>query len=147
MNESQQLWRAQYLLQGRANVGASKGRQVLVDILDGIDDTGCERNWWVYQVRVYKCVLILSIVSTFTPIIISDLGFSGLNSLLLVMTAGAVIGTIELTAPFIAMKFKGWRSYLVAIIISGILLASLLLWLLPRSATGGRLFAVCTLAS
>ncbi|GAB7329483.1 hypothetical protein MBLNU13_g01261t1 [Cladosporium sp. NU13] len=86
-------------------------------------------------------------VSTFTPIIISDLGFSGLNSLLLVMPAGAVIGTIELTAPFIAMKFKGWRSYLVAITVSGTLLASLLLWLLPQSATGGKLFAVYTLAS
>ena len=63
------------------------------------------------------------------------------------MPAGAVIGTIELTAPFIAMKFKGWRSYLVAITVSGTLLASLLLWLLPQSATGGKLFAVYILAS
>jgi hypothetical protein len=94
-----------------------------------------------------RYVLILSTVSTFTPIIISDLGFSGLNSLLLVMPAGVVIGTIELAAPFIAMKFPGWRSYLVAITVSGTLLASLLLWLLPQSATGGKLFAVYILAS
>jgi hypothetical protein len=92
-------------------------------------------------------ILIASIVSTFTPIIISDLGFSGLNSLLLVMPAGVVIGTIELTAPFLATKFPGWRSYLVAITVSGTLLASLLLWLLPQSATGGKLFAVYILAS
>ena len=94
-----------------------------------------------------RYILIFPTVSTFTPIIISDLGFSGLNSLLLVMPAGVVIGTIELTAPFIAMKFPGWRSYLVAITVSGTLLASLLLWLLPQSATGGKLFAVYILAS
>jgi len=86
-------------------------------------------------------------VSTFTPIIISSLGFSGLNALLLVMPAGVTIGTIELTAPFLAMKFPGWRAYLVAITVSGTLLASLLLWLLPQSATGGKLFAVYILAS
>jgi len=86
-------------------------------------------------------------VSTFTPIIISDLGFSGLNSLLLVMPAGVVIGTIELTAPFIAMKYPGWRSYLASITVTGTLLASLLLWLLPQTATGGKLFAVYILAS
>jgi len=86
-------------------------------------------------------------VSTFTPIIISDLGFSGLNSLLLVMPAGVVIGTIELTAPFIAMKYPGWRSYLVSITVTGTLLASLLLWQLPQTATGGKLFAVYILAS
>jgi hypothetical protein len=63
------------------------------------------------------------------------------------MPAGVVIGTIELTAPFIAMKFPGWRSYLVAITVSGTLLASLLLWQLPQSATGGKLFAVYILAS
>lgn len=63
------------------------------------------------------------------------------------MPAGAVIGTIELTAPFLAMRFPGWRSFLVAITVAGTLLASLLLWLLPQSATGGKLFAVYILAS
>ena len=86
-------------------------------------------------------------VSTFTPIIISDLGFSGLNSLLLVMPAGAIIGTIELMTPFIAMKFPGLRAYLVAITVSVTLLASLLLWQLPQTNTGGKLFAVYILAS
>ena len=79
-------------------------------------------------------------VSTFTPIIIHDLGFSGLNSLLLVMPAGAIIGTIEWVAPFIAYKYKGWRSYLVAITVCGTITASFILWLLPQSQTGPRLF-------
>lgn len=86
-------------------------------------------------------------VSTFTPIIINDLGFSGLNSLLLVMPAGAIIGTIELMTPFIAMKFPGWRAYLVTITVCLTILASFLLWLLPQSATGAKLFAVYILAS
>ncbi|KAK3068656.1 hypothetical protein LTR53_013608 [Teratosphaeriaceae sp. CCFEE 6253] len=86
-------------------------------------------------------------VSTFTPIIINDLGFSGLNSLLLVMPAGAVIGTIEWTVPYLAYRVKGLRSILIAVTVSGTLLASLLLWLLPQSATGAKLFAVYILAS
>lgn len=79
-------------------------------------------------------------VSTFTPIIIHDLGFSGLNSLLLVMPAGAIIGTIELGTPYIAYKKKGLRSYLVAITVCGTITASFILWLLPQSHTGARLF-------
>lgn len=63
------------------------------------------------------------------------------------MPAGCIVGSIELAAPFLAMKFKGWRAYLVAITVSGTLLASLLLWLLPQSSTGGKLFAVYILAS
>ena len=86
-------------------------------------------------------------VSTFTPIIINDLGFSGLNSLLLVMPAGFVIGTIEWTVPYLAYKVKGLRSILVAVTVCGTILASLLLWLLPQSATGAKLFAVYILAS
>lgn len=86
-------------------------------------------------------------MSTFTPIIINDLGFSGLNSLLLVMPAGAVIGTIELMVPYLAMRLPGWRSLLIAISVAGTLLASLLLWQLPQTATGAKLFAVYILAS
>jgi len=104
-------------------------------------------KFWLTFMMALTMLVANGPVSTFTPIIINDLGFSGLNSLLLVMPAGFVIGTIELTAPFIAMKFKGWRSYLIAITVGGTLLASLLLWQLPQSATGAKLFAVYILAS
>lgn len=63
------------------------------------------------------------------------------------MPAGVVIGTIELVVPYLAMKFPGWRSVLIAVAVAGTLLASLLLWLLPQSATGAKLFAVYILAS
>ena len=62
------------------------------------------------------------------------------------MPAGAIIGTVELMTPWIAMKWKGLRCYLVSITTAVTLLASLLLWQLPQSATGAKLFAVFILA-
>ncbi|KAK3671362.1 hypothetical protein LTR78_008823 [Recurvomyces mirabilis] len=85
-------------------------------------------------------------VSSFQPIIINDLGFSGLNSLLLVMPAGFVIGTIELSVPYLCYRVKGLRAYMVAATVCLTLLASLLLWQLPQSATGAKLFALYILA-
>ncbi|KAK4495150.1 hypothetical protein PRZ48_013477 [Zasmidium cellare] len=89
-------------------------------------------KFWLLFATAFCMLVVNGPVSTFTPIIINQLGFSGLNSLLLVMPAGAIIGTIELMTPYIAMKYKGW---------------SCLLWQLPISSTGGRLFAVYILAS
>jgi hypothetical protein len=103
-------------------------------------------RFWMVFLMAFLILVANGPVSTFIPIIISDLGFSGLNSLLLVMPAGAIIGTVELMTPYIAMKFKGLRAYLVAITVSVTLLGSVLLWQLPTSATGGRLFAVYILA-
>ena len=62
------------------------------------------------------------------------------------MPAGAVIGTIEWTTPYLAYRVKGLRSILIAVTVSITLLASLLLWQLPQSATGAKLFAVYILA-
>lgn len=63
------------------------------------------------------------------------------------MPAGAVIGTIEWTVPYLCYRYKGLRSYMVAITVSVTILASLLLWKLPQSATGAKLFAVFILAA
>lgn len=104
-------------------------------------------KFWLAFAMAFLMLVANGPVSTFTPIIISDLGFSGLNSLLLVMPAGAIIGTIELMTPYIAMKFSGLRAYLVAITVCMTILASCLLWQLPQSATGAKLFAVYFLAS
>jgi hypothetical protein len=86
-------------------------------------------------------------VSSFTPIIINGFGFTGLNSLLLTMPAGFVSGTIELLAPLAAYKIPRARTYIIAICAMGTVMASLLLWLLPRSAKGGLLFGVYFLPS
>jgi MFS family permease len=105
-----------------------------------------DMRFWLVFAMAFLILVANGPVSTFTPIIISDLGFSELNSLLLVMPAGAIIGTVELMTPYLAMRVKGLRAYLVAITVSVTLLASILLWQLPSSATGGRLFAVYILA-
>ena len=103
-------------------------------------------KFWLVFAMAFLILVANGPVSTFTPIIISDLGFSTLNSLLLIMPAGAIIGTVELMTPWIAMKWTGLRAYLVAITVSVTLLAILLLWQLPQTATGGKLFAVYILA-
>ena len=86
-------------------------------------------------------------VSTFIPIIIAGFGFSPLNSLLLIMPAGAIIGTIEWVAPYVCYRFVGWRTYVIIICQCGTILAALLLWQLPEDKLGGLLYAVFTLAS
>lgn len=86
-------------------------------------------------------------MSTFIPIFINGFGFSPLNSLLLTMPAGAVIGTIELMTPYLAYKFPGWRCYLIFICQIGTIIAAVLLWQLPRTNRGGLLYACYTLAS
>lgn len=103
-------------------------------------------KFWLIFATAFCMLVANGPVSTFIPIIISDLGFSTLTSLLLVMPAGAIIGTVELMTPWIAMKWPGLRAYLVAITVSVTLLASVLLWQLPQSDTGGKLFAVYILA-
>lgn len=85
-------------------------------------------------------------VSTFVPIIIQSFGFSPLESLLLVMPAGLIIGTIEWVAPYVCYKYPGWRTWMIVICQSVSALASLLLWLLPIENTGALLFACYILA-
>ena len=74
-------------------------------------------------------------------------GYNRLNSLLLTMPAGAIIGTIELTAPYFAYKIPGIRTWLIVICQCGTIIASILLWRLPRGEKGGLLFGCYILAS
>lgn len=56
-------------------------------------------------------------------------------------------GTLQLGACYIAYKIRNTRVYLVIICETGTILACLLLWLLPKHATGGLLFGAYILAS
>jgi MFS family permease len=103
------------------------------------------RGWLVFSMA-FLMMIANGPVSTFIPIIISSFGFSSLNSLLLVMPAGAIIGTIEWLAPYFCYRFKNVRTIALVVCQSGTILAALLLWLLPRDALGGLLYAVFTLA-
>jgi MFS family permease len=99
-----------------------------------------DRKFWMVFIMALTMLVANGPVSTFIPIIIHQLGFSGLNSLLLVMPAGFIIGTIEWTVPYIAYRFKGLRAYLVIITVCGTIIGSFILWLLPQNHTGARLF-------
>lgn len=104
-------------------------------------------RFWIVFAMAFLIMIANGPVSSFIPIIINSFGFGALESLLLTMPAGAVIGTIELLAPYLAYKFPGNRTWLILICQCGTILASLLLWLLPQGSTGGLLFACYILAS
>ena len=104
-------------------------------------------KFWLVFAMSFLMMIANGPVSTFAPIIISGFGFNTLNSLLLVMPAGLIIGTLEWFAPYLAYKIPNIRSWLVVGCEMGTVIASILLWALPRSAIGGLLFGVYILAS
>ncbi|KAJ4400040.1 hypothetical protein N0V91_009015 [Didymella pomorum] len=102
--------------------------------------------WLIFSIA-FLMMIANGPVSSFIPIIISGFGYNRLNSLLLTMPAGAVIGTIELAAPYVAYKVSGIRTWLIVVCQCGTITASILLWRLPRSEKGGLLFGCYILAS
>jgi hypothetical protein len=103
-------------------------------------------KFWIVFSVAFLIMIANGPVSTFIPIFIAGFGFSPLESLLLVVPAGAIIGTIELLAPLAAYKTPRIRTYIIAICQCGTIMAALLLWLLPRENKGGLLFATYFLA-
>jgi MFS family permease len=107
----------------------------------------CDVKFWLIFSIAFLMMIANGPVSSFIPIIINGFGFNRLNSLLLTLPAGATIGTIELCAPYAAYKFKGIRTWLIVLCQCGTVIASALLWRLPRGEKGGLLFACYILAS
>ncbi|KAK5080029.1 hypothetical protein LTR70_009039 [Exophiala xenobiotica] len=103
-------------------------------------------RFWLVFAMAFLMMIANGPVSSFIPIIINSFGFSTLNSLLLTMPAGAIIGTVELVAPYLAYKFPGNRTWIIFVCQCGTILGSFLLWLLPTGTTGGLLFACYVLA-
>ncbi|KAF2199486.1 MFS transporter [Delitschia confertaspora ATCC 74209] len=116
-----------------------KSEQVWESLLD--------LKFWTIFAMAFFMMIANGPVSSFLPIVISGFGFNSLNSLLLLMPSGAVIGTIELVAPYMAYKIPRIRTWVIAICQLGTIVASILLWQLPRSNKGGLLFACYVLAS
>lgn len=104
-------------------------------------------KFWICFAIAFLCMIANGPISTFLPIVINGFGFSLLNSLLLLMPAGFYAGTMQLIFPYLAYKYSNLRSYLVFIAQMGTTLAALLLWLLPRGATGALLFGCYILPS
>lgn len=102
--------------------------------------------WLIFSIA-FLMMIANGPVSSFIPIIISGFGYNSLNSLLLTLPAGVIIGTIELGAPYLAYRIPQIRTWIIAVCQLGTILASILLWQLPRSAKGGLLFGCYILAS
>lgn len=112
-----------------------------------IGEMAIDVKFWLSFAIAFLCMIANGPISTFIPIIIHSFGFNTLNSLLLVIPAGAYGGTVQLLAPLLAYKFKNIRTYLIFVCQLGTTLGALLLWQLPRSAKGGLLFACYILPS
>ncbi|TDZ59662.1 putative transporter [Colletotrichum trifolii] len=115
--------------------------------MEQVGELALDMKFWLVFAIAFLCMIANGPISTFVPIIINGFGFSTLNSLLLTMPAGAYGGTVQLVMPYLAYKFKNCRTWIVFGAQLGTTLAALLLWLLPRSAKAGLLFAAYILPS
>ncbi|KAF3800172.1 putative transporter [Colletotrichum gloeosporioides] len=115
--------------------------------MDQVGELALDMKFWLVFAVAFLCMVANGPISTFVPIIINGFGFSTLNSLLLTMPAGAYGGTVQLVMPYVAYKFKNCRTWVIFGAQLGTTLAAILLWLLPRSAKGGLLFAAYILPS
>jgi hypothetical protein len=98
-------------------------------------------KFWIVFLIAFLSMIANGCISTFTPIIINSFGFSTLNSLLLVMPAGAYAGTMQLLIPYLCFKYSNLRAGMVFLCQVVTTVAALLLWLLPIQKTGALLFA------
>ncbi|KAK7424615.1 hypothetical protein QQZ08_008498 [Neonectria magnoliae] len=138
--------RERYLLVARLRTNNSGVRNTHLKV-EQIWELLFDMKFWVVFSIAFLSMISNGPISTFVPIIINGMGFSTLNSLLLVIPMGAYAGTMQLIFPFLAYKFPGLRSYLVFAAQMGTVVAALLLWLLPLSSTGVLLFACYILPS
>lgn len=114
---------------------------------DQLKELSLDLKFWLMFFVAIFCMVANGPISTFKPIILNGFGFSGLNSLLLMMPSGFYAGTLMLVFPWIARRYPGWRAYLFCIAQLITMFAALLLWLLPRRMLGGLLFACFVLPS
>ena len=99
-------------------------------------------KFWLNVIMALCLYIANGPLSSFVPILINHMGFSGLNSLLLTMPLGAIVGSATLIVGYLAGKLHNMKLYLVAICTAVTLLSAALMWGLPTSNIGGRLFAV-----
>ena len=103
-------------------------------------------KFWLMFSMAFLMEIANAPASTFIPIIIKSFGYSTLNSLLLAMPLGFIIGCFELLASYAAMKIPNVRSYIYVMCQSVTVMAALLLWQLPFTAKGGLLLGCYTIS-
>lgn len=138
--------RERYILVARVRSNNSGVRNTHFKLAH-VRELALDIKFWLMVVIALLSMIANGAISTFVPLIIAGFGFSTLNSLLLVMPAGAYAGTMMLILPYLAYKYQGLRSWLFLLGQFGTTLAALLLWNLPSSAKGALLFACYILPS
>ena len=101
------------------------------------------RFWLVFAVS-YLSMMTNGPASTFVPLIINGMGYNRLHSLLLLMPLGFSAGTLPLLSAYLSSKFahRKWRTWVASIAGIPTVVAAVMCWRLPASATGARLFAI-----
>lgn len=132
--------RQRYILVARLRTNNSGVRNMHLK-KEQISELMTDIKFWLVFLIAFLSMIANGPISTFVPIIINSFGFSTLNSLLLVMPAGAYAGTMQLLIPYLCFKYTNLRSGLVFACQVGTTIAALLLWLLPIEKTGALLFA------
>lgn len=106
-----------------------------------------DEKFWLIFAQAFLSMIAAGPVNTFMPIIISGFGFNVLNTLLLTIPAGAVGAILILGTTYTTYKLKNVRTYAILVCELLVIMASLMLWLLPRTQRGGLLFAVYMLVA
>ncbi|PPJ56060.1 hypothetical protein CBER1_02125 [Cercospora berteroae] len=101
-----------------------------------------DEKFWLLFLTTLTLLFVNGPTTSFIPIIIQQLGFTGFTSLLLLLPGGFILGCVQLIVSYCAMKFKNIRTWLVAAMAGVSLLACVLLRQLPIEQTGARLFAL-----
>lgn len=105
---------------------------------------------FVISVLLAFCIFVTNgPLTTFGPLILNGFGFSKFNSLLLAIPTGVVAGLTNLGAAWMATKLgnRGWYTWLICLWQIPAIIASVLLWQLPRTSRGANLFALYLLAA
>ncbi|KIW87270.1 uncharacterized protein Z519_12173 [Cladophialophora bantiana CBS 173.52] len=89
-----------------------------------------------------------AVPTTFNPIIIASMGFSGFNALLLTIPVGASGVIFTIGTAWLMQKFsqKNWRSFTVCFEVLVILLVCVLFWQCPEMPVGGKLVLIYLLS-
>ncbi|RMZ13018.1 hypothetical protein D0862_02478 [Hortaea werneckii] len=138
--------RERYILVARLRTNNSGVRNTHFKTSQALELLTDVKFWLMFSMACLSMIANAPI-STFTPIIISGFGYSGLNALLLVIPTGAYAGTMMLVFPYLAFRYKNIRSWLYVVAQVLTTAAALILFLAPLSALGALLFGVIILPS
>jgi hypothetical protein len=96
-------------------------------------------KFWLIVVAWFFSQLVSAPINYFGPIIIKGLGYNSLNSLLLTIPIGATGGISILVGSWLPHLIRNARCNIIAVAELFACLGALLVWQLPRTATGGQL--------